>query len=230
MTHFPFEINIGGCRWPRVTAARGHIYWNILTPKRPTDAFCIWYRHVFVCIHLHRCIFACVSPPFVTTDQNGHSPFNQLNSRKSFVDLLKEYQWLVVEKEQTLWAKLPQGAGGQRWVHPQPPEPVWMSGGCEATWPKRGAAVINAPCLGCRHRNETDEGSGWWMRAGARADKTWPMNLFYIIGSFDHWQKFRDGPVHLSKQTKASSLPEPSLTPKHCDHLPPPALIPCLSG
>lgn len=96
-----------------------------------------------------------------------------------------------------------------------------MSGGCEATWPKRGVPVINAPCLGCRQRNETDEGSGWWMRAGARADKTWPMNLFYIIGSFDRWQKFRDGPVHLSKQTKASSLPAPSLTPKHCNHPPP---------
>lgn len=97
-----------------------------------------------------------------------------------------------------------------------------MSGGHEATWPKKGAAVINAPCLGCRHRNETDEGSGWWMRTGARADKTWPMNLFYIIGFFDHWQKFRDGSVHLSKQTKASSLPEHSLTPQHCNYPPAP--------
>lgn len=34
-----------------------------------------------------------------------------------------------------------------------------MSGGHKATWPKKGAAVINAPCLGCRHQNETDEGS-----------------------------------------------------------------------
>lgn len=82
-----------------------------------------------------------------------------------------------------------------------------------------GAAVINSPCLGCHHQNETNEGLGWWMRAGAGADKTWPMNLFYIIGFFDHWQKFRDGPVHLSKQTKASLLHKPSLTPDCHFHL-----------
>lgn len=98
-----------------------------------------------------------------------------------------------------------------------------MSGGHETTWPKKREAVINAPCLGCRHQNETDEGSGWWMRAGARADKTRPMNLFYIIGSFDHWQKFRDGSVHLSKQTKASSLPEHSPVPQHSNYPPAPS-------
>lgn len=125
--------------------------------------------------------------------------------------MLKEHQRLVLVTEQTHWASCPRWRGGGREpvvVNSEPPEPAWMSGGREATWPKSGAAVINSPCLGFRHRNETDEGSGWWMRAGAGADKTWPMNLFYIIGCFDHWQKFRDGPVHLSKQTKASSLPE----------------------
>lgn len=29
------------------------------------------------------------------------------------------------------------------------------------------------------------------MMGKVQADRTWPMNLFYIISSFDHWQKFR---------------------------------------
>lgn len=51
-------------------------------------------------------------------------------------------------------------ARGSVWGTPSALEPACMSAGCEATWPKKGAAVINAPCLGCRHQNEMDEGSG----------------------------------------------------------------------
>lgn len=86
---------------------------------------------------------------------------------------------------------------------------LWMTGGFKATWPKMGAAVINAPCLGCRHQNEMDEDSEWWMRTGARADKTWPMNLFYIMGCFDHWQKFRWACA--SVQTNKSLFPPRNL-------------------
>lgn len=131
---------------------------------------------------------------------------------------VKKESRMEAEKAQTQWAKLP-GGGRVDSGYTLSLLSLRISGGLEATWPKWVAAVINSPCLGHRHRYETDEASGWWMRAAARADKTWPMNLFYIIGSFDHWQKFRDGPVHLSKQTKASFLPKTFSTPQHSYHL-----------
>lgn len=190
MTHFPFEINNGGCWWLKVTAVRRHIYWKIST-KMPPGVSIIWCMQVkekSACVYISS---TCIS--WLT----GTYPFKWLNSQADGGKGADPVRKAALG-----------GKRDQCWVHPEPPQPAWMSGGREATWTKSGVAVINSPCLGCRHRNETDEGLGWWMRAGARADKTWPMNLFYIIGSFDHWQKFRDGPVHLSKQTKASSLPE----------------------
>lgn len=42
------------------------------------------------------------------------------------------------------------------------------------------------------------------MMGKVQPDRTWPMNLFYIISFFDHWQKFRDTSLHLSKINNAT--------------------------
>jgi hypothetical protein len=62
-----------------------------------------------------------------------------------------------------------------------------ISGGKTPGWPR---VVINFMCLGCNHHSEK---KGWGVGMiddGPEGDGLW--NCFYIISSFDRWQKFRD--------------------------------------